>query len=467
MTRPSALRRLLLVLPAAALFAACAAPEPVEYVAEPSTTTTAGASLSAMTNGICPDQPFFIADAARTNFSLGAEFYRNGTQADENNVNAQRDGLCSAYPYLKWLVANDPLYTGGEPDDRNFLRLANVFEFFADQSEEEATTKAYLDSALMMRSDGMAALREAGVEFDQYARDLREGFFFFSRAFEAQPDSLPDWYITQLFNASAVRYQEDAQARADYIATLTPYVDDAGTKSYFTSTAEYITRPPEDPIQATSASALETLVAKYESEGVGALSEREREQLFGASVRYEELVEEAGGDPGAIVNALLPFFIDRVDNPNTLIGLAVRACRDGNRSQATTYFENALSKASGNGQRADFAYAMAARGCGSYDRVLQYDPGHGPTLYRQISNRASSIGRPSSVEGRAAYWCIADQFSRLAASGDSRIASQARRAASQYNRAGPSSQDYFFKGWTRGQSIRASSGGVSCTTTVR
>ena len=36
-------------------------------------------------------------------------------------------------------------------------------------------------------------------------------FQAFQRAFEAQPDSLPDWYITQLFNASSVRFSDDPQ----------------------------------------------------------------------------------------------------------------------------------------------------------------------------------------------------------------------------------------------------------------
>jgi hypothetical protein len=71
------------------------------------------------------------------------------------------------------------------------------------------------------------------------------------------------------------------------------------------------------------------------------------------------------------------------------------------------------------------------------------------------------------VDGRAAYWCLADRFNRVAATGDPRVASAARRTAAGYNRAGPSREDYFFKGWSPGQTIRASAGSVSCTTRVR
>ena len=40
----------------------------------------------------------FVTESARTNFSLGSENYKN-------------NDYCAAYPYLKWLLANDPLFS--------------------------------------------------------------------------------------------------------------------------------------------------------------------------------------------------------------------------------------------------------------------------------------------------------------------------------------------------------------------
>ena len=493
MTRPATPARVsrLALLPAVALVAllgACAAPAPVEYVAEPSETATTGGSLPGLTNGICPDQAFFIQESASANFSLGSEFYRNGTNADEENENAREDGLCSAYPYLRWLVENEPLYTGGDPDDRNFLRLANVYEYFAERSaDDDARRRAYLDSALMMRADGVAALDGAGVEYDSYARDLREGFFYFAyadaygdegadkqfrafdRAYRAQPDSLPDWYLQQLLTASAVVY-DDNMERGTYMQAVAPQIDDAASRQYWAALADFLTKPPDGPAPPQDEFGYVTrLLAELDAGTLAA--GRDRDALFYYVTRRPELVTEAGGDPDAALNTLLPFYIDQIDNPQTLFALFAREWRAGDRSQADAYFSQAISKATSNSQRADFYYFRAARGYGSeaslLQQALQYQPAHGPSLFKLASNRAATLGRPADVEPRGAYWCLADDFNRVAATGDPRVASQAQETARRYNRAAPTPEEYFFLGWRRGETRSFRSGGVSCRTTVR
>ncbi|HIG74494.1 MAG TPA: hypothetical protein EYQ24_07940 [Bacteroidetes bacterium] len=473
----------------AVVLAACAAPPPADTPVLDTTPTPTETTTSS--NGICPAVPYYIQDNARSNYSLAAEFYRNATGAGDDNLRVRTDAFCSAYTYLKWLVENEPLYTGGEPDDRNFLRLANVYEFFATQ--DSVNTRAYLDSSLMVREQGVEALEGAGVEYDQYARDLREGYFFYSfagqyedasqrqfeafnSAFEAQPDSVDDWYLQQLFALSAEIY-EDPVERADYIDRIVPYMEDAAFAQYATQISEIARTPPASPTGGLTPDRIGELVAMYQTDPQS-LSDEEKQLLFAASNQLPEIVTEAGGEPEAIQDTYFDFVVGRIleQNPDRLdasqyYALFRRSWRRGDRDQAESYFNEAITKAANDGQRADFYYARASAGLGSsgslLQRALSYQPNHGPSLFLQARNYASSIGRPSSVEGRAAYWCLADRFNRVAASGDPRVASLARRTAAQYNRAGPTREQYFFLGWTPGQTIRASAGGVSCSTRVR
>ena len=82
---------------------------------------------------------------------------------------------------------------------------------------------------------------------------------------------------------------------------------------------------------------------------------------------------------------------------------------------------------------------------------------------------ADELGRPSSVRGRFAFWCLADIYRNVAAStSDSRIASTARRAAAQYERAGPTREQYRSLGLEPGDSVTATLGASgTCTTRVR
>ena len=94
-----------------------------------------------------------LQPTTRSNFSLGSEYYRNGD-------------YCAAYPYIKQILATEPLFTGEDPDDRNYLRMASIYEDFAANvdSTNQAERVAYLDSALTTRQAGVAALeRELGT----------------------------------------------------------------------------------------------------------------------------------------------------------------------------------------------------------------------------------------------------------------------------------------------------------------
>lgn len=474
------LRTTLFALSACAFLAACAAPPPTTgpvstmstYVPPPDGAPSYGPGDT------CADTYVIVSASARTNFSLGSENYKN-------------QDYCGAYPYLKWLIANDPLFTGEDPDDRTFLRMASVYEWFATKvdSTNQSELRAYLDSSLATRAAGRRAMDDAGVEYDAYLRDLREGFFYFQnapvytdadakqfsafdRAFTAKPDSLEDWYIGQLFSGTATKFSDNLQARSDYIKRLAEYVDSPGNKTYYGAIAEALIAVPAEPV-ISSDTVVEDLVAKIKD---GSATLDQKKQILALTISDPERLSALGEDPGALQSSLLRDreILAEVDNPRTLIALAFQSYRDGNSARGNELFNRAIANAANNGARADYFYSRCARGFGNCSsdiaQALQYNPGHGPSLYRRAGLMAAAVGRPSTTAGRAAYWCLADQYRNVAAStNDSRIASQARRAAAQYDRAGPSREQYFLDpGWRPGQSVTASLGSFgSCTTRVR
>ncbi len=475
-------------LAACAVLAACAGPTGADgsrggsndYV-PPGEVTYGPGDLCADTYVIVNREP--TESNTRTNFSLGAENYRN-------------EDYCAAYPYITWLLDNDPLFTGEDPDDRNYLRLGTIYEYFAANvdSTNQALRVTYLDSARTIRQEGRERLDAEGVAYDPYLRDLREGFFYFQnqdvyadeagerqfeafrRAFEAKPDSLEDWYISQLFVLSAEEFGDELPnpERADFVAQLAAQVDTPALQEYLASTAEYIrTDPSAAPggVGVGSDAAVEALIADLEA---GTISDEGALTLLAVVIQQPERLEALDQDVAALRSQVLRLdaVTDQVDNPRTLVALAFEALREGDASRGNQLFDRALQNAQSNAQRADFLYARASAGLGNrsqlINRALQTFPSHGPSLYARAGLIADAVGRPSSLTGRFAYWCLADEYRNVAAVTSGSIAQAARRAAAQYERAGPSRESYFLEGYRPGQTVTASLGAYgSCSTRVR
>ncbi len=419
----------------------------------------------------CSDTYVLLQPTIRSNFSLGSEYYRNGD-------------YCAAYPYIKNILETEPLFTGEDPDDRNYLRMASIYEDFATQvdSTNREERVAYLDSALAARKMGVDALEAAGIEYDTYLRDLREGFFYFqnsayyddseerqfesfSRALDAQPDSLEDWYITRLFTGSAAEFGDEQYNpdRAAYVTRLANVVDDAALKENYVAFATYLNTEPSVQDQvAGSDDAVQDLLDRLAG---GTLTGNDVFTLLATAQQQPDRLEALGADPGQVISDLvvLPEIESQVNNPRTLYALSVRARRNGDTARANELFGRAIANAESNSQRADFYYSS-----GQYDRALQVFPSHGPSLYRRAGLIGEAVGRPSSLRGRFAYWCLADIYRNVAAQTSGTIAAGARRAAAGYERAGPSREQYFLEGFQPGQSVSASLGAYgSCTTRVR
>ena len=475
-------RLFLFALAGGITLAACSAP------ATTTTSTTASSNTPYVPEGApqygpgdyCADTFVILQETTRSNFSLGSENYRNGD-------------YCAAYPYMKWLLANDPLFTGEEPDDRTFLRMASIYEDFAAQvdSTNEAERKAYLDSALAVRAQGVAAMEAEGIEYDPYLRDLREGFFYyqnatiyedaeerqfqaFRRAFEAKPDSLDDWYLTQLFNASAAAFGNEVPnpERAAFIRQLAQAADTPAITEAYQEYATFVeSEPPEQGFTGSDA-AVEALVADLEA---GSISDEDARTLLAVIIQQPERLEALGEDVAALRGQVLRLesITANVDNPRTLVALSFQAFRDGDTARGNELFNRAIQNAESNAQRADFYYSRGTAGYGNasqlFNEALRAYPAHGPSLYRRAGLIAQSVGTQRSLRGRFAYWCLADEYRNVAArTTDSRIAGLARTAAARYERAAPTREQYFLEGYSPGQTVTASLGAYgSCTTRVR
>lgn len=475
------MRRLsFLALAGCALLSACAAPPATTSSSTPRTAFApppdGGPGYGP--GDTCADTYVILTSSERTNFSLGSENFRNSD-------------FCAAYPYLRWLTRNAPLFTGEDPDDRNFLRLAGVYEYFATRvdSTNEAERRAYLDSALTTRRAGREAMDARSIPYDSYLRDLREGFFYFqnaavyedadaqqfaafNRAFEAKPDSLEDWYLGQLFIGSSAVYEDPVQ-RAAYVDRLAAATDDPGQRQYFTSFAEYMRTPQDAGVPGVADdTAVRNLVAALRG---GNIADNDALSLLAVSQQQPERLEALGEDPDALIAQLvrLPAVTRNIDNPRTLLALAFGEFRGGNSAQGNQFFDRAIANAGSNGQRSDFYYARAARGYGNRSQLisecLRLNPSNGSCIYARAGFIADAVGRPSGVRGRAAYWCLADIYRNVAATTSGAIAANSRRAAAGYERAGPTREQYFLElGWQPGQTVTASLGSFgSCSTRVR
>ena len=438
----------------------------------------------------CEGTNVFIQPTTRSNFSLSSEYFRGGE-------------YCEAYVYLTHLIETEPLYTGEDPDDRNYLRLAAVYEDFAAQvdSTNRAERIAYLDSAIATRQQGLRAMQAQGLEVDVYNRALNEGFFYFrnadiyddagerqfaafSQALEAQPDSLEDWYINQLYITSADEFEPaDASVpsynpdRAQFVTQLATVVDDPTLKQFYQANATYFgTQPQAGDVVAAGGGegGSDTVVQGLLDDLYGNRLSGDRVLTLLATVQQQpERIQALDRDPDDVLSRILrlPEITEGIDNPRTLYALAQREYREGNRAEGNRFFDRAIANATSNAQRADFYYSRGAGRYGSaadFTRALEYFPSHGPSLYRRAGLIGESVGRPTSLRGRFAYWCLADIYRNVAASTTGQVRDAARRVAAQYERSGPTREQYFLEGFRPGQSVSSSLGSYgSCTTRVR
>lgn len=205
---------------------------------------------------------------------------------------------------------------------------------------------------------------------------------------------------------------------------------------------------------------------------VGALGREEAQDLLVVALEHPGRISALGRSPRDVqLRSLAAASHGRI--PFSPVGMAFVLMRDGHPAAGDSLFDAAFQSASSDAQRADYLYARATNGLGDradlIDRALTYDPTHGPSLYTRVGLFADRVGRPSTAEGRAAYWCLADAYRRVVGVVESEsIARATHRAATAYERAAPPPSAFGGAGWREGDQITVTYGdGETCTTRVR
>ncbi len=418
---------------------------------------------SSSVSPICPDVNYYLGTQVGANRSVGATNYENGDP-------------CGALLFLRWVRNNDPLYTGAAPDDRTYWRLSDIYEQLAAAAGENAPLRqAYLDSSRTMLVEAQAALAAANLPANRARYLLDDGRFYetyaeefpdeqdgvydlYLEAFRVDPEFLADAYLNRLAQKAMERGQ-DQEVVVELLQQLIAQADDA---TYLDQAYASASAPAYSSL--TWPERLEELMLEIRG------GNRDTENLrLAIAIAQQE-------DRDDYIDELLPLYANENPTPELLCALGSRAARNGQIEEAQRQVAAGIAIATSNVQKRDCAYRAAAGSQAGGNsgaayrfsgQALQYDSGHGRSLYLQAAIVAGTV-RGGGIQARAAYWCLADMFNRAAATGDPAIAGRARSAAARYNRAAPSQQEYFFNpGWRPGQRVSSSTGYGSCSTTVR
>lgn len=426
--------------------------------------------------------------SAQTNGTAGVEC------SDDQNTKAQYYSLYyeaykaedyeSALPNLEWILECDPTF-GLTPGDRNIRRGIEIFAALAEASDDPAEQQAYLDRALGLFDMAPSTLEDAGVATSEYDWTLRKGRFIqeneelladrqgevydlYVRAFELQPDSLGDYYINYIAGERTRRAAEEdtpeakTSAREYLTSTLQPQVDDP---AYITGLLDNLITTPREQYNF--------LVGKFRGDPAS-LSDDELSTLYDMNK-----IDELEAENPDLNDLLVAELLERDPTPELLRSLGGAAMAAGEYADAQGFYERAMAMAEDPTVKRDLNYSLGLlkqqqgqrATAANYARAaLEIDGQHAESLYLLGSLVQASLGG-GDARARAGYWCAVDFYNRAAsaanAKGNSALAADSRRAAANAGRGAPSSEEYFFLGWQPGQTVTASYGWGSCSTTVR
>ena len=160
----------------------------------------------------------------------------------------------------------------------------------------------------------------------------------------------------------------------------------------------------------------------------------------------------------------------------TAYGLYKLNSANNNMDQAITYLDQAISLAEDNATIAQYSYELAAvcqqngnrsKAYAAASKAASLDCGYAGKAHLIMGDLwlATSCGG-NEITSRAKYWAAAD-FYGMAANEDPSIAAEARSRQGRCAAGYPSVADAFMYGYSNGQGLTASCGGMSKSTTVR
>lgn len=381
----------------------------------------------------------------------------------------------SVLPNLKWVIENSPEYPRN--DDRNFERLIETYVGISENAENEETTQAYLDSALVWYDQSVEMMGEAGIEFDATQWTLQKGRFIqehaqalgdnappvseiYMQAFEMAGCELDPYYLRLVIDATVRRGEKQRAVELTDEAEAC-YADNQETMAYINSVRNNLFTSPQERM-AFLETRLEQNPEDYEMAS----------ELFDIYLDLEYRQEAAElGDR----------LLEMQESATTYRRLGELHLQDGNTEEAIDYYERALAMPGATDDvRRDILYNLGiakqqdgalAEARTYFRRSLEIDPNYGQAYIAIGDLYATAVSECGTFEreDQAVYWLSVDYYQR-AKNANPSVAPQADQKISTYRRSFPNQEAMFFKNWEAGQSYRIDYGcygWINETTTVK
>lgn len=380
----------------------------------------------------------------------------------------------SALPNIRWILVNAPEYP--RKNDVNYDRLREIYVGLSKKAEDEATKRAYLDSALVVFETAPVKMKELGLEFDEVIWTINRGRFIQSheqlqdrlgevpeiylQAYQLAPERVDGYYVKVVID-DYVRKDKKQEAIDLMDAVEERFKEDADMMAYITAVRDNLFKTPEERMAF-----LETRLEK-DPQNVEIMAE-----LFDIYLKLSQRGKAA--QLGQRLSKLEP-------SAKVYQLLAKMHLEDGEAQQAFELYQKALELPGGDEKAREIFFNMgiAQQQLGRlsnartyFRKAIEKDPKFGQAYLAIGDLYATSVqqcGGTLSREDRAVYWLVVDQYERARAA-DPSVASQAASKIGTYRRYFPSAEDMFFMSWKAGQSWRVDYGCYSWigeTTTMK
>lgn len=394
--------------------------------------------------------------------------------------NFKTDQYESAKSDLEWILKNAPGFPKG--DDRNFERQVELYEGLAEKAASEDQRLAYLDTAATLLASAKTRMDEAGVNYDEYAWQIRKGRFLqehedslpklsaeslkdpkthYREAFELAPQEIDSYYIQQTLRGYLQANQQD-KALA--------FLGEVEAK-----------RGEDQEVQKIISSVRSDIFGKNPQAKVNYLQEQLKANPDSAGIMLS--LFDAYVDQGNITKAseLAPRLMKTNPPAETVREIAEMRLENGRPEAALRAYDKAAEQgaelqAEDHLNRGDALQQMGnfSKARREYRKALEMNPDLGQAylligdLYASAVNKCSGgqLGR----KDKAVYWAAVDKYKK-AIETDSSLESVANSKIQSYRDVFPTQEDIFYReDWTEGESFAINYGCYSWigeTTTVR
>ena len=363
--------------------------------------------------------------------------------------NFKNENYRDALPDLVWILYNAPAFNRN--NDINFRRSIELYQSLADQEQDPAQKRMWLDSALVQYERVIPVLSELEAEFDQFVWIRNKGRFIqtnvneladlrsemiasYLAAYEMEPTRIDPYYLDVLISDA---YQSgDIGGALDFMRQLREQRGDeesidALIRKYF------VIIPPDEQIafleqqneaDPDNVEVVTQLFELYQQEGY-------REEMLSLADQVLSL------DPtSSILRILTRMYVEDGDNERAIETFRQMEAMPDVEIRAQDYFNLGLAYQ-------DMENFREARNY--FRRSLEIDPEFSPaqTAIPILYSTAISSCGVADREQAAVFWLVADQYARL---GD-------QEGVNRMATAFPTAEDIFYvTRWTTGEPAQVS-----------